>query len=58
VDQLQDADMTDLPVVAGGIIPEEDVSALKSKGIKEVFLPGTSLQDIVAYFENQIPFRS
>ena len=40
----------DIVVAAGGIIPEEDVAALRKAGIKAIFGPGTSLQDIVAFF--------
>lgn len=36
-------------VLAGGIIPDEDIPALKSAGIDEVFGPGTSTVDIVEY---------
>ena len=36
-------------VLAGGIIPEEDVPALKHAGIADVFGPGTSTEDIVKY---------
>ncbi len=31
-----------IPVVVGGIIPEKDILALKAKGVREVFLPGTT----------------
>ncbi|HEX9341100.1 MAG TPA: cobalamin B12-binding domain-containing protein [Thermoplasmata archaeon] len=41
----------DIIVVAGGIIPEEDVPKLKKAGIRMVFGPGTTLGDIVAFFE-------
>lgn len=34
------------PVIIGGIIPREDVAKLKRMGIKEVFGPGSSLQEI------------
>ena len=37
----------DVPVVVGGIIPEEDVEELKKMGVKEVFGPGTSIKRIV-----------
>jgi methylmalonyl-CoA mutase, C-terminal domain len=37
----------DVPVFAGGIIPDEDVSRLKRLGIRAVFGPGTSLETIV-----------
>ena len=41
----------DIIVVAGGIIPEEDVPKLKKAGIRMVFGPGTPLAEIVAFFE-------
>src|SRR2546422_8770550 len=37
----------EIVVFAGGIIPEEDISALKSSGVSEIFPPGTSL-DVIA----------
>jgi len=37
----------EITVVGGGIIPEDDALKLKTAGIKEVFLPGTSLSEIV-----------
>ncbi len=41
----------DIVVAGGGIIPPEDVPKLRKAGLKGVFGPGTSLQDIVAFFE-------
>jgi methylmalonyl-CoA mutase C-terminal domain/subunit len=38
----------DVPVFAGGIIPDEDARRLKKIGIKAVFGPGTSLETIVS----------
>lgn len=37
----------DVPVFAGGIIPDDDARALRKLGIKAVFGPGTSLEEIV-----------
>ncbi len=37
----------DIPVFLGGIIPEDDIPALKEMGIKEVFGPGTPLETII-----------
>jgi len=34
------------PIVMGGIIPKEDIAKLKRMGVKEVFGPGTPLQEI------------
>jgi methylmalonyl-CoA mutase C-terminal domain/subunit len=39
----------DVLVLAGGIIPDEDIPGLKSAGVDEVFGPGTSTVDIVEY---------
>ncbi|MCH2693206.1 MAG: cobalamin B12-binding domain-containing protein [Acidobacteriia bacterium] len=43
--------MDDVLVVAGGIIPAEDIKTLKSYGISEIFLPGTSTQTIIQFIE-------
>src|SRR3990170_2182528 len=48
----------DIVVAGGGIIPPEDVPKLKKAGLKEVFGPGTSLQEIVAFFEKAASGRS
>jgi len=44
---LKQKDMDNVIVVAGGIIPEEDIPALEKAGIKAVFGPGTPTSDIV-----------
>ncbi len=44
---LQEKGLGDIPVLAGGIIPDEDLPALKEMGIADVFGPGTSTQEIV-----------
>ncbi len=53
---LKEQDAGDIPVIAGGIIPEKDIPGLKKRGIKKIFSPGTSTQGIVdwvrEYFEN------
>ncbi len=54
VDLLRKSGMTDTLVVVGGIVPEEDIEDLKKKGISEVFLPGTSTQDIVAFLNSNV----
>jgi methylmalonyl-CoA mutase, C-terminal domain len=45
-ESIQEHGLTDLPIVVGGIVPEEDVPALQEVGIKAVFGPGSSLRDI------------
>ena len=36
-----------VPVFAGGIVPDEDISILKEMGVKAIFQPGTELDEIV-----------
>src|SRR5512143_3191509 len=43
---LQEREMTDVKVVVGGIIPDEDAQALKNAGVAAVFQPGASLNSI------------
>ena len=44
----------DVAVFGGGIIPPEDIGALKAIGVKEIFTPGTSTQDIVRFVRENI----
>ena len=47
MDGLKEAGMGDTMVIAGGIIPEDDVPIVKRMGVTEVFGPGTFTSDIV-----------
>jgi methylmalonyl-CoA mutase C-terminal domain/subunit len=47
-------DMGDVLVVAGGIIPDEDVAALRDMGIQGVFGPGTPTNDIVGFIRQHV----
>lgn len=51
---LRENGMDDVLVLVGGIVPAEDIADLKSKGISEVFLPGTSTEDIVRYINANV----
>ena len=42
----------DIPVLAGGIIPEKDIGELKKAGVKEIFTAGSSLTAIIDYIKN------
>jgi methylmalonyl-CoA mutase C-terminal domain/subunit len=46
---LDQAGRTDLLVTGGGIIPPEDMEALKSRGIGRLFGPGTPTSDLISY---------
>ncbi|MFQ6069516.1 MAG: cobalamin B12-binding domain-containing protein [Candidatus Aminicenantales bacterium] len=48
---LKEKEAEDIVVIAGGIIPEKDVPELKKIGIKEIFLPGSSTEDIVKWIK-------
>jgi len=45
---LKERKVRGVPVFAGGIIPDEDARSLKRAGVKAVFGPGASLEEIVA----------
>ena len=47
----------DVMIIGGGIIPEEDIPKLKKLGIKEIFLPGTSLDKIVSWVKDNVKPR-
>ena len=51
---LMEKGADDIAVFGGGIIPAEDITALKAIGVKELFTPGTSTQDIVRFVRDNI----
>ncbi len=51
---LREKEMTDVLVVAGGIIPDEDARELKKLGVAEVFQPGASLRKIVDFIRESV----
>ncbi len=57
IELLKESKVDDVKVIAGGIIPEEDIPRLKKLGIKEVFLPGTSLETITGWVKDNVSPR-
>ena len=51
---LKEQGAEDVAVFGGGIIPPEDIAGLKAIGVKELFTPGTSTQDIVRFVREHI----
>jgi methylmalonyl-CoA mutase C-terminal domain/subunit len=51
---LKEKGADDIAVIAGGIIPDKDIRFLKKIGIAEVFLPGSSTQDIVDWVDKNL----
>jgi methylmalonyl-CoA mutase C-terminal domain/subunit len=47
VELLRSQQSGDILVFGGGIIPQEDIAWLKERGIREVFTPGASTEDII-----------
>ncbi len=54
MDELKRRGLSDLLVVAGGIIPDEDHEALREIGIRGVFGPGSSTQDMVHFITSSV----
>jgi methylmalonyl-CoA mutase C-terminal domain/subunit len=57
VELLREKGKKDALIIAGGIIPQKDVAALKQAGIAEVFGPGTPLDDIVNFIKTDLGGR-
>jgi len=51
---LKEKKAEDITIVGGGIIPFDDVTALKKAGIKEIFQPGTYTEDIIRYIRENV----
>jgi methylmalonyl-CoA mutase C-terminal domain/subunit len=51
---LKEKGAEDILVLGGGIIPMEDIPDLKNAGIKEIFQPGTSTEDIIKYIKENV----
>jgi methylmalonyl-CoA mutase C-terminal domain/subunit len=59
LDLLKQKGAVEIALLAGGIIPEDDIARLKTLGILEVFTPGASTKDIVEFARTRIqPRRS
>ncbi|MBI2879890.1 MAG: cobalamin B12-binding domain-containing protein [Candidatus Rokubacteria bacterium] len=51
---LKERGVEDVAVFGGGIIPPEDVQSLKSIGVRAIFTPGTSTQEIVRFVRGSV----
>jgi methylmalonyl-CoA mutase C-terminal domain/subunit len=57
VEELAARDAADILVFGGGVIPDEDVAALKAAGIAEIFTPGAPLDEIARWVATNVPER-
>ena len=53
---LRQESMEGIPLIVGGIIPDEDVATLNQMGVKEVFGPGTDTRQVVEYVQKLVEF--
>ena len=57
MDLLRQQGLDDVLVLIGGIIPDVDIPKLKAIGVKGVFLPGTSMQEIIGFINSHVRAR-
>ncbi len=51
---LKQNNVDDILVAAGGILPDEDLPAIKEMGIKGCFGPGTSMEEIISFVRSNV----
>src|SRR5271163_3153717 len=51
---LKEKQMTDVLVIVGGIVPDEDAAELKRIGVAQVYQPGASLDSIVNFIRSSV----
>ena len=54
---LREQGMDDVLVTAGGIIPDDDVPALREAGVSRVFGPGTTIREVAEYIRGNVQRR-
>jgi methylmalonyl-CoA mutase C-terminal domain/subunit len=54
---LREKGAGDILVFGGGTIPDEDIPRLKEAGMAEIFTPGASTQDAIAFVRNRVKPR-
>jgi methylmalonyl-CoA mutase C-terminal domain/subunit len=58
VELLKEKGAEDIPVLGGGIIPEDDIPKLKAAGVKAIFGPGTPTTVPIEWIKNHVRARS
>ena len=54
MDLLKQNKMDDVIVLLGGIIPDQDIDAMKKAGVAAIFQPGTAMDDIVKFIRANV----
>ena len=50
---LDEQGASDIRILAGGVIPQEDIPGLQAQGVAQVFLSGTPIAEIVGYLQRE-----
>jgi methylmalonyl-CoA mutase C-terminal domain/subunit len=58
IELLKEQEAEDVVLTVGGTIPAEDIAELKELGVAEVFTPGSSTDEIVAFIEGAVAQRA
>lgn len=56
-DKLRERGVDDVILFGGGIIPDDDIAELKSRGVAELFTPGSPLDQITSWLESALDER-
>ena len=54
VELLKEQGVDDILIIGGGVIPDDDIPALKQAGIAEIFTPGTTTTQMIDYINNNV----
>ena len=54
VQLMKEKGLEDRPLIVGGIIPRQDIPALKEQGVAEVFVPGSPISQIVNFINESV----
>ncbi|MBI5592956.1 MAG: cobalamin B12-binding domain-containing protein [Deltaproteobacteria bacterium] len=55
IEKLREQNATDILVIVGGVIPDQDVPELKKMGVSGVFTSGSSIKEIGAFINSSLP---
>lgn len=54
---FQERNVDDVILFGGGVVPKDDIKELKKKGVKEIFEPGSSTEDIISWVRENVQPR-
>jgi len=58
VEMLKEQGLEDIVVFGGGIIPTDDIPELEKTGVRQIFLPGTPLEEIIEWVRENVKPRT